>query len=304
MIKDKNLKENEYVNEMELTVFGFSRGAAAARNFISQRFKLQDMYDIESNKLNFSFVGLFDTVSSYSENFSVSPNFDDDVEGKKGLNLKMYGNVQKVVHLTAGDEYRAFFSLTNIKSSIEAGVGFELELPGVHSDIGGGYAEIEIEKRQLHFELGYYNIKENLIAQGWYDPNQITTVEKEVTLEHGIKVIETEHYAKRTIPLHYQFIPLAIMVQLSEKHGLQFDKRDLEKGVKKDLYAVPDDLKLVKQQMMNFANTNDGAHSKAIKVSDAFKPIRKKYLHRSASTATGKNGRYKDGKPYRKPIDG
>jgi hypothetical protein len=287
------IKETEYVNEIELTVFGFSRGAAAARNFISQRFKLQDMFDIESDKLNYKFVGLFDTVSSYSESFSVSPNFDNDVEE---LKLKLGGNIQKVVHLTANDEYRENFSLTNIKSSIDSGVGFELSIPGVHSDIGGGYGEIENEKRYLDEEMGYDNIMDKLIEQGWYTRKQIKTISE-------TKFGERPHAMRKGIPNSYQYIPLAIMVQLSEKHGLEFD-HSLMDGGKKETYTVLNELVIVKQQMMDFASANDGVHSKVIKVSDTFKLIRNKYLHRSTSDALGKAGRYKDGKPYRKHYEG
>lgn len=153
-----------------MTVFGFSRVQQVARNFIAQRGKLQLKYNLESSKFHIKFVGLYDTVSSYSESMSTSPDFENDV---KELKLKLEGNVEKVVHLTASDEYRENFSLTNIKSSIQAGVGFELELPGVHSDIGGGYAEKENEVRYLHLEEGYTNIKENVLQQGWYLPKQI-----------------------------------------------------------------------------------------------------------------------------------
>ena len=57
------------------------------------------------------------------------------------LNLAL-GDVPKwVVQLASADEHRENFSLTNINSSLRAGVGVELRLPGVHSDIGGSYAE-------------------------------------------------------------------------------------------------------------------------------------------------------------------
>ncbi|WDF65473.1 phospholipase effector Tle1 domain-containing protein [Flavobacterium sp. KACC 22763] len=293
---DKFIKENQFVNEIDLTVFGFSRGAAAARNFISQRRKLQDMYDLESSKFKIQFVGLFDTVSSYSESFSTSPNFNNDIQE---LNLKLEGNIKKVIHITASDEYRENFSLTNIKSSIDAGIGYELSIPGVHSDIGGGYAEIEKEIRKLHLEKGFDNIKETLIKEGWYEKEQIVTT---TTSKKGVSF--TTHMATRRIPLSYQFIPLSIMVKLAENYKMMFDNSLMQKG-KKETYKVPEDLEEAKNLLLNYAITNDGAHSKTVTFkNEKLHFIRNKYLHRSTCDSYGKGGRYEDGKPYRKKIDG
>ena len=285
------IKKDQFVNEIDLTVFGFSRGAAAARHFIAQRGRLQLEYNLESTKLHVKFVGLYDTVSSYSESMSTSPDFDNDVDE---LQLKLEGNIEKVVHLTASDEYRENFSLTNIKSSIQAGVGFELELPGVHSDIGGGYAEKENEKRYLHLEEGYTNIKETVLQQGWYLPKQIVEQKGHQTVLWA---------TRKGIPNSYQFIPLAIMVKLAEKYGLKFNKKEFEAG--KKLYGVPEDLQDAKESLIAYAESNDGAVSKKVTVREEYlNPIRNKYLHRSTSDSLGMGGRYKDGKPYRKHHDG
>ena len=306
-LKEKNyVKANEFINEMTVNVFGFSRGAAAARNFVSQRRKIQDKYNLESSKFIIKFVGLFDTVSSYEEegNFGrygsgASHDFDNDVEE---LKLKLEGNVQKVVHLTAADEYRENFSLTNIKSSIAAGVGYELSLPGVHSDIGGGYAEIENEDRNLSREPSYKNIRAELLAQGWYTKDQLHQIE--TNKGDGTDHFEFDlHGIRKGIPLSYQFIPLAIMVTLAEKYDLKFEKKEIDTiGFK---YNVPSDLVEAKESLLNYAIANDGTHSKAVTIrSEKLHPIRNKYLHRSTCDSIGKGGRYKDGKPYRKPIDG
>lgn len=300
LITKKYITPDQFINEMDVNVFGFSRGAAAARHFISQRRKLQDMYNIESDKFVINFAGLYDTVSSYEEEGSfgrygsgASHDFDNDVEE---LKLKLEGNVKKVFHLTANDEYRENFSLTNIKSSIAAGVGYELSLPGVHSDIGGGYAEIEKEVRKLHLEKGFDNIKETLIKEGWYHKDQIVT-----TISKILK--KTEDIGTRSIPLSYQFIPLAIMVKLSEKYKLKFDKKEIEtKGFK---YNVPEDLVDAKELLLNYAIENDGVHSKIVTLkTEQLHYVRNKYLHRSANDSIGKGGRYKDGKPFRKIISG
>ena len=108
---------------------------------------------------------------------------------------------------------------------------------------------------------------------------------------------------RKGIPNSYQFIPLAIMVTLAEKYGLKFNKKEFESGDK--LYTVPDDLQEAKKSLVAYAEQNDGAHSKKVTIREEYlKPIRNKYLHRSASDSLGKGGRYKDGKPYRKHHDG
>ncbi|MFB9078705.1 phospholipase effector Tle1 domain-containing protein [Flavobacterium procerum] len=297
--KDNIIKENEFVNEIHLNVFGFSRGAAAARHFVSRRHELQNIFThVESNNFHIMFVGLFDTVSSYEEEgehgspgAALSHDFDNDVEE---LKLKLEGNVAKVVHLTAADEYRKFFSLTNIKSSIEAGIGYELQLPGAHSDIGGGYGETENEVRDLNLEQEYDNIKESVIKEGWYLPYQIVRPQQSNT---------TIRATRNGIPNSYQYIPLAIMIQLAEKYGLKFNKSlTYTEGLD---YSVPDDLLEAKESLLKYALENDAAKSEKITIrSEYLHPIRNKYLHRSAYIAIGKVGRYKDGKPYRKHHDG
>jgi len=293
---NKIIKKDDFINEINLNVFGFSRGAAAARHFISRRRELQNIFTlVESDNFHIKFVGLFDTVSSYEEEgkykevgSAASHNFDNDVEE---LKLKLGGNVAKVVHLTAADEYREFFSLTNIKSSIDAGIGFELQLPGAHSDIGGGYGEIENEKRFLNLEDKYDNIKESVLKEGWYLQNQI------------IQQRDVLRATRNGIPNNYQYIPLAIMMQLAEKYGLLFSKSLTDtKGLD---YSIPNDLVEAKNSLMKYALENDGAISKKITIHNEYlHPIRNKYLHRSTCNALGKTGRYKNGKPYRKHHDG
>ncbi len=294
----KFLAKNEIVNEIEVNVFGFSRGSAAARHFIALKGKLQKYYNIESSKYIFKFVGLFETVSSYSANFSASPDFDHD-QDELPMEIE---DVQKVVHLTAENEHRQYFSLTTIDKCIKKGIGYHLQLPGVHSDLGGGYGEIENEVRDLSFERDYHNIETHLLQQGWYTKDQL--YHKNVNMGGSrVAAIQNHLFGKRSIPLSYQFIPLAIMVHLAEKYGVKFDKSLIDtKGLQ---YNVPEDLQLARTEFLNFALQNDGAHSKKITVrQENLKPLRNKYLHRSACDSDGKHGRYKDGLPYRIIIPG
>ncbi len=237
---------------------------------------------------------MFETVSSYSKGYAASPEFEHD---QKELPLELE-DVQKVVHLTAADEYREYFSLTTIGKAIAKGIGYELQLPGVHSDVGGGYGEIENEKRSVYTECKYEeveNFKKMLINQGWYTKKQIKSTWETVVGEPDA--------IRMGIPLSYQYIPLAIMVHIAEKYGVKFHKKEID--TKYGDFNVPEDLQLAKVEFLKFALANDGAHHKEIKVRHEYLvKIRNKYLHRSACDSTGKQGRYENGLPHRLIIKG
>ncbi|RKJ88045.1 DUF2235 domain-containing protein [Aeromonas veronii] len=135
------------IHKLEFDVFGFSRGASAARQFVNTldqqanhplaeavtnapEIRLKAGFDWASREdCRIKFVGLFDTVcSSLLEARSVTLASDC---------------AERVVHLTAKDEWRYFFALTRITNDVEgkkiASNFTELALPGCHSDIGGGY---------------------------------------------------------------------------------------------------------------------------------------------------------------------
>lgn len=108
-------------------VFGFSRGAAAARHFVNIL--------LESNQgreVRVAFVGLFDTVAAIGLDTT-----DDD-----NAPVRLYiapGAAERVVQLAAKDEYRLNFALNSVQPEHT-----ELTLFGTHSDIGGGYlAQVE-----------------------------------------------------------------------------------------------------------------------------------------------------------------
>ncbi|RZK35076.1 MAG: hypothetical protein EOO57_09835, partial [Hymenobacter sp.] len=140
-------ERDEYIQKIIIDVFGFSRGATAARHFVHRHLTLREPWpDQGPVELEVNFVGLFESVSSFEEGPKLltiaqaltEGAFDDDVK-QLGLNLGATPN--KVVHLTAADEMRENFSLTTIDSSLDVGKGIQLSMPGVHSDVGGGYAE-------------------------------------------------------------------------------------------------------------------------------------------------------------------
>lgn len=141
-------KPNGQKYRLHFDVFGFSRGATAARIFnyivysdkIAQKSgneelkknsdsfvkKLQPEKDIESKEVEF--LGIFDTVGSvgvvHSDNVAQYGLWATDM-------------CRRVVHLCGMDELRKNFAIIDIESSVHSN-GLELFLPGCHTDIGGG----------------------------------------------------------------------------------------------------------------------------------------------------------------------
>lgn len=316
---------NEYIERVVIDVYGFSRGSAAARHFVSRKTNLHrwqlfrttlgNTLKIENpDHIVFRFVGLYDTVSSFQEVYG-NPlllnvgyhNFSNDV-GE--LDLAMGGTVRKAVHLTAGDEYRSNFALTTIGTTVQAGKGYELQLPGAHSDIGGGYAQTEAEER----ELGNAKLRAWFISQGWYaGPNGEEKDLKKwqetryAPTGYGPSIpyqVSREVGFRKAVPYNYQFVALGIMLDLAERqsfHGQPaFSRTDPRRAIR---VAVPEDLASVQGTLHQFALANDGARSiHATLPEPQLKWLRNKYLHLSASDSIGKGFNLKNGLPERPMV--
>ncbi|MEQ9885814.1 T6SS phospholipase effector Tle1-like catalytic domain-containing protein [Pectobacterium zantedeschiae] len=144
----KNVLPNiDCIHRIVFDVFGFSRGAAAARHFVNvidqkadhplvqavaktPTIRLKAGFDWANREdVRITFVGIFDTVAS-----SFHPS----------LNIRLHADsVERLVHLTALDEVRKHFPLTRVTpTAIGTSIPphfTELALPGAHSDLGGGY---------------------------------------------------------------------------------------------------------------------------------------------------------------------
>lgn len=285
-------------------VFGFSRGSAAARHFVSRRAALQTWPGQPTARVTIKFVGLFDTVSSYDNTPAKTGNlgramghlgsqpsreFSNDVAE---LGLAIGGNAKRVVHLVAGDEYRLNFPSTNIQSSIAAGIGYEYTIPGAHSDIGGGYKEIETERRE------FYNDQERaqLVRDGWYTRAQLVDEPQYVYSKTDNMRVIHRIVGKRNVHHHYQFISLLVMVLLATKSGLglQLAQVDENNAVFTEAqfrrYNVPADLVMLARRLKDSALGRYHPPARAAFVLGA-DPIsvgvRNKYLHRSASSELG-----------------
>jgi hypothetical protein len=217
------------VKSIELDVFGFSRGAASARNFVWACLENDDVDQRLENRLTsgsfesidsikFVFIGLYDTVASFGKSFS-----DDTAQ----LHLDAIAVAQRVVQLAAADEHRQNFSLTDIQS-VGPGRGVQIFLPGVHSDVGGSYKEggAEEELDLLDYDVAWMNSadyarfereRQWLIDSGWYTANEIAI--PTAWNDGGSNELIVN---RASISEKYSYIPLQMMADYASDEDLDF----------------------------------------------------------------------------------
>lgn len=260
------------IDLLTINVYGFSRGAATARHFLDitnitftvkiskdgyfilpgnmfpiqypinttdkskpsypESFEIRTGYFgrclasegvVDIGEIVFNFVGLYDTVSSHG--FS----HNNDV---KDLGLDAVKKAKMVFQLSAADEYRENFDLTNIYSCGHRGL--ELTLPGVHSDIGGSYRQGDEERSVVFKEKYFFGVrdehyrfipatkksdafKEILINEGWYNKNELSfEYDKDNRMAYlvGTRVLENT----------YDKIALNKMIMVSKQFGVVYDE--------------------------------------------------------------------------------
>lgn len=202
-IREAYEPEEQYIEKITIDVVGFSRGAAAARHCVSRYEGFKGVWTGQgAPELEINFVGLYETVSSYDVSENKAITLPKAVIGTlftknvSELQLALGGVPKRVVHLTAQDEIRHNFALTTIDSSLRAGVGFQISLPGVHSDIGGGYVERDPDNPTMNPDKTYpghperpairplnrerrrmFNRaeKQQLVEEGWYTDGSVGT---------------------------------------------------------------------------------------------------------------------------------
>lgn len=130
------------VEQINVSVFGFSRGAAEARACINWLFQICEKkdggYQFAGIPLRVQFMGLWDTVASVgiAGMYSLS-------EGRQSWaddNMQIHPGVEQCLHFVAAHEVRSSFP----SDSVRIGHRYpdnvkEYVYPGAHSDVGGGY---------------------------------------------------------------------------------------------------------------------------------------------------------------------
>ncbi|MFH6934751.1 T6SS phospholipase effector Tle1-like catalytic domain-containing protein [Flavobacterium sp. FlaQc-30] len=306
-----NLKSNSIskIDVLCLDVFGFSRGAAAARVFLDEI--SQKAYPLSANRKNkggalgyylaqkdikvdlikVRFLGLFDTVSSFSTLIDGKPNFDNDT---KQLPLNNLGKAKAVMHFTAADEHRNNFSLTTTS------VGKTREFPGVHSDVGGSYNDgIEVVKAiEKNFKEKLEKLSEKLVDSAWYLKDQLE-----------ISFFGPKHELKgtRNLKNSYSYIPLHFMAEAAielnvplKKEKLEIEKYSISSNpllvrVKKRLHkyvfenAQPYTFKWYGNIHEKYKGVKNGdsrfeAYQQELQEQEDLRTLRNKYLHWSADS--------------------
>jgi len=377
LVKEKiaALPKDKKIYKIVFDVFGFSRGAAAARHFCNEvkkpayyvtRTKRDpyDKYDRNAriltdekdlvkhaggilgtelkkiglkpyeetyNNIEIRFLGLFDTVVSdlvVKENigYKLTPFFNGipiiAQEYLEDIKTNISGlGIKKVFQIRANDEWRANFAYTPTED------GYTLHMLGAHSDIGGGYAELDKytsilgffdakggdeeifkqqEKVRKYFIDGDY-CKENEI---WFErnyehtsgfsiessPTETTTIYKKKISDHYI--LKTSRY----ISNKYSLVPMYVMLQKAIDYGVPFYKNYDEATPKPPYrfeYEIPDteEFKMLREYLKEMLEVIKDESEKTYSLSstEMFKHIRNRYVHLSSHYAGLDTLGHKDG---------
>jgi hypothetical protein len=141
-----NLKEKKpRIDLINLSVFGFSRGAAEARAFCNWLFEVCEPvgggWEFAGISIRLSFLGIFDTVASVGIPDSMSNAIMEGHQSWADNNMQVHPAIEQCVHFVAGHEVRAAFPLDSVRvSGVYPSNAKEVMYPGAHSDVGGGYS--------------------------------------------------------------------------------------------------------------------------------------------------------------------
>jgi len=282
--------------ERIIDVFGFSRGAAMARDFVNTFNKRNKKWKLK--EVRFNFIGIFDTVGSFGvagNNINMKPTRDNmlgdegeiiwgldaftkvfqENENKPGYEPYNFNlaraSAKRIVHMTAHDELRFNFPLTNIQ-----GAGEEWSLIGVHSDIGGGYAPQEHEPHTLNISyLSSDKAKKVAIAEAakrnaqngaysligdWQaiEPTKISSYDK----FHACQRIRYAPTLMRTVNNHLAKVTYHLMYDEAIDSGVPFEPMDETLPLYlQDYYYYA---KAAKQQAFYYADSAQGEKIKAV----------------------------------------
>lgn len=240
-----------------------------------------------NSEILMGFIGLFDTVPSVAGVTNLG-----NIQSPVAPGIKLYLDRKyftDVVQLSARDEHRANFALSTVVPAHP-----EIPVPGVHSDIGGGYRE-EVEECVLVGPMQALSVpngtdvkatsiyrdamqqKAKMVASGWPEM-MLEVVTPKPTLAPGKEQemsgpIEMRVYAglqlKRTVSGKLSLVYLRLMHKLAKEKGVQLnDVPDTPE------YALPSELQPFCDRVLAGNYEPEPAEQKLLKL---------KYIHMSAN---------------------
>lgn len=304
--------------KLELDIFGFSRGAAAARHFANQillreqgplgklhrtgKLGLASGFDWR-DAVVINFIGLFDTVAALG-GWDDWGDPADDVNG--GIDLHLTPDAaRQVVHLVARDEYRRNFALNQVAPPHR-----EIVLPGAHSDLGGGYPPLDSERLYLirprsnwvsratspYGTLAYQQAQrdtEYARQADLLDPRDRTARLGTDLWEHftpfsggrsdQMKYVLAAPYLERRVYGHLSRVYLRVMHALAVEAGVPFNRIQ----EKDPALALPEELMPISDKLLAWARGGSGALDM-----EEERLLRQRYVHLSANwnAAAGRGG--------------
>ncbi|KTT12625.1 hypothetical protein NS2R_07860 [Pseudomonas oryzihabitans] len=263
------------VEAVEFDLFGFSRGAAAARHFANEVLKadggiaatgLAPCFPWQRARVTLNFIELFDTVAAIAD--PLRGDFSPANAANPGLNLYLpAGCARKVIQLVAHDEQRRNFALTKVAPQHE-----EIALPGAHADLGGGYPAEMTERllltqprvsrerygtdsqaawsyRQAQLDLAHFQ------QEPWVDPahtrltletwrNRLPHLRGELPESDIFAAVRLERQVRGALALVY----LRVMHRLASAYGVSFAPIPGTPDL-----AIPDELEGIAAKLQAYA---------------------------------------------------
>jgi len=205
------------ISEITFDIFGFSRGAAAARHFANllkatypfiyqgdyqyfNKYPNHERIIFPMSIVKIRFIGLFDCV--------VSTGYVADDDNYPGLRIGLADDLaEKVVNLRAADEFRENFSSTSVLANSDPKYGGkegsreEFVGPGAHSDIGGGYAKHFREAPVIDLVKAGKN--EGVYQTGMFGLDDHSDIDKHMA---GPVILDEQDFQRQTRLINEQWI--------------------------------------------------------------------------------------------------
>lgn len=282
------------LRKLGIDLFGFSRGAAAARHFANELRRGSGGWPGTAGiawapgfSWQLKVIGLFDTVAALG---GLKDWGDLSDNANHGIDLYLpEGCADQVIHLIARDERRRNFSLNQVLPEWQQ----EIALPGAHADIGGGYRVEEQEQLFLTQPDAQWLAPDSTLMDtqawqqtsgwaaqavdyGWLDPEDpqrllevrswvIGRMRRDETRQRVMVAV----FMQRRVLGHLSRVYLRLMHSLAVEAGVPFDPVPSNAEL-----ALPEELQAIELKLQAFAR--DGV----TRLSDAEERLlRHRYIH-------------------------